>query len=112
MGVVIERAAGLDEHAGVGDRVAHAVPLLERLDVQRLIEVERARRIDRHERHVDPLALERATGGGLRLGLHLRRKPLGDPGLAPHRLETRAHRGRGIDPNAARGHRQKLAPSL
>ena len=48
----VERVARRDEGRHVGDRVVHDVAVAVALDVHRLVEVHRARRVDGHERDV------------------------------------------------------------
>ena len=57
MSLAVECAAGREEGPGVGDRVGHAEPVLAPGEVHGLVEVARARRVDRHELELDPLAL-------------------------------------------------------
>ena len=98
VGLRVERAAGRDERRDVGDRVADAVPVSAPLDVQRLVEVARPRRVDGHEGDVDAITrLRRADGARLRLDLGRERG--GDVGLAADRLEPLSERGRGDDPD-------------
>jgi hypothetical protein len=48
--LAVERPAGLDERADVGDRVRDPVPVAAARDVERLVEVTRAGRVDGDER--------------------------------------------------------------
>ncbi len=52
MGLRVELAAGLHERGDVRDRVAHAIALAVPLEVHRLVEVHRRRRVDGDERDV------------------------------------------------------------
>ncbi len=53
----VDRVAGLDERGDVGDRVVHGVAVAVALDVQRLVEIHRVRRIDRDELDLGPVQL-------------------------------------------------------
>jgi hypothetical protein len=81
--LAVERPAAGHERAEVGDRVGDAVAVAPARDVEGLVEVARARRVDRDERQVDALAgrglggLGRPGGGGT-LGLGLGRGGEGD----------------------------------
>ena len=111
VGLGVERAAGRDERRDVGDRVADAVPVAAPLDVQRLVEVARPRRVDGHEGDVDAIARPRRADGA-HLRLDLGRERGGDVGLAADRLEPLLERGRGDDPDRPVRHpRQPSAAS-
>src|SRR3954447_18587828 len=107
MRIGVERAAGRDEGADVGDRVTDAVARPRPLDVQRLVEVARTGRVDRDERHVDARlrGLSPESRRTLRLRVGLRTERLGDLRLAAHRVEPVAHRLRGRDLDPAARHR-------
>ncbi len=53
----VDRVAGLHERRDVGDRVVHGVAVAVALDVQRLVEIHRVRRIDRDELDLGPVQL-------------------------------------------------------
>ena len=97
--VAVQRPAGRDERARVGDRVGHAVALAAAGDVQRLVEVARARRVDGDERQVDPVALT----GAPRRTTPPRARPAGTRRARPPRAGARSGRRgrlRGEDPTA------------
>ena len=106
VGLAVERAAGRDERAGIGDRVADPVTVAAALDVHRLVEIAGARRVDRHERDVDPLVLRRLRGG--RLGQYVVREALGNAGLAQDRVQPFPQRARRDDADATGGHALRL----
>ena len=89
VGLAVEGARARHERAEVGDRVAHAVAAVAALDVERLVEVARPGRVDRHERQVDAVAPGRGGRRRPRLGLDLGREADGHAGLAPDRGEAR-----------------------
>ena len=108
----VDGVARLDEGRDVGDRVVHDVAAAVALEVERLVEVHRARRVDGDERQVGPVEVgqsrgrRRAPRGLLDLGRERGRHlevalDLRDPvtqGL-------RAHLVTGVDPNhSTRGH--------
>jgi len=69
MGLHVERTAGCDERADVGDRVVDAVAVRPALEVHRLVEIQRAQRVDGDERQVREVGLrhERSRRRRLRL---------------------------------------------
>ena len=79
----VDGVAGADEGRHVGDGVVHEVALAVTLDVQRLVEVHRPHRVDRHERDLGAVELRqpRARRCGGRSLLHLRREGRGHPEL-------------------------------
>jgi hypothetical protein len=99
----VERASRGDEGRQVGDRVAHAVALAAPLDQERLVEVARARRIDRDELEVAAVAPSGRRPGrgegpaGRRPGRLLQRRgreALGHARLGADPVEGRGERGR------------------
>ena len=89
----VDGAAGPDEGRDVGDRVPEPEPAGGTgLEVQRLVEVHRARRVDRHERHVGEIRIGQTWIGGRRGGLleHVRQERLGDLQLGAELGEHRA----------------------
>jgi hypothetical protein len=103
----VEHPARPDERADVGDRVADPVPVAAALDVHRLVEVARPRRVDRHERQVDALPgrlLALPRSGRLGLAQRLVGERARHARLAPDRLEPLPHRRGRIDADAAGGH--------
>jgi hypothetical protein len=58
MGLLVERPERIDERCHVGDRVVDPIARTAALDVNRLVEITRLRRVDRHQRQVGPV------GGG------------------------------------------------
>ena len=72
----VHRPARGDERGDVGDRVADAVALTAPLEVERLVEVHRLRRVDRDERdrRLVLVGEPRGADGALRIGEHLVRE--------------------------------------
>ena len=75
----VDRTIGADESRDIRDRIVHRVAARAPREVQGLIEVHRARRVDREESEVAQVALGRRRSGcrGLRFGEHLDREPGG-----------------------------------
>ncbi len=91
----VDRTAGCDQGRQVRDRVVHLVGRrgvgVVSLEVQRLVEVGRALRVDRHERHVREVAIGQDVGGDRRgrLGFDLGRERLGQLQLPADLLQRR-----------------------
>ena len=96
VGLAVEGARARHEGAEVGDRVPHAVAAVAALDVERLVEVARPGRVDRHERQVDAVAPRR---GG-------RRRPAPRP-----RSRARSRRRRRPRAGSRRSRRAARAPA-
>ena len=93
--LLVDRAAGFDEGGDVSDRVVYPEPVVGALDVKRLVEVHRARWVDRDERDVGAVELgELRVGGSLLGGLqHLGRELRRDPLVPLDRRHPRGERG-------------------
>lgn len=72
----VDRTTWVDEGGNIRDRVADAEAGVAALDVERLVEVTRSRRVDRDERHVGTVELRqsRVGGGGFGSGEHVWRE--------------------------------------
>jgi hypothetical protein len=90
--LAVERAAGRDERAEVGDRVVHPEPAGAPLDEHRLVEVLRPGRIDGDERQVGgvPPTFGHHAGGHRAFGLleHRRGERRGQAELGANSVEV------------------------
>ena len=67
VGLHVDRVAGRDERREVGDGVVHDEAVAGALEMHRLVEVHRRRRVDGHERQVGQVEVRQSrVGGGLR----------------------------------------------
>ena len=97
----VDRATGDDEGRDIGDRIVQSQPTCDMLQRERLVEVLRARRVERHQRDVGRVnaTLTRPCAPSLRrLGQHLWRE-------LPRHLQLRAQRAQvwvDVDPGEDR----------
>ena len=111
VGLDVHRPAGVDERGHVGDRVADAVPIPAALDVERLVEITGAERVERDERKRRLVGLRQARRARRLLGVgeHLVREVERDLQLAPQLGERRLDLGAvGREAERALGHRASV----
>ena len=97
MGLGVDGAAGRDQRRHVGDGVVDAVPVAERGDRERLIQVAGALGVDREQRDVAAVGAGPRLAVGGRGGLRLDggREGAGDLQLDADAVESRGQIGRG-----------------
>ena len=95
MGLDVHRAAGVDERRHVRDRVADAVAVPAALEVERLVEITGAERVERHERDLRLVGVRQAGRARRLLGVgqHLVGEVERDLQLAPELGERRLDLG-------------------
>ena len=94
--LAVEWIAGLDEPADIGDRVVKDDVVAGGFERERLVEIDRRRRVERHEFDVGPIGVigtGRPLRSRLRGGLDLGREPLGNLVLLADAVQSGPHRG-------------------